>query len=80
MFRVVRDSVFVLQGHCSKTENNNHDDSTSAVDTATDSKNTRRRSEAGDLFSRIYKNHSPEIITTIIIAQRVASVIDADRL
>ena len=55
------------------------DDSTSAVDTATDSK-IRAALRSEDLFSRIYKNHSPEIITTIIIAQRVASVIDADRI
>jgi len=55
------------------------DDSTSAVDTATDSK-IRAALRSEDLFSRIYKNHSPEKITTIIIAQRVASVIDADRI
>lgn len=55
------------------------DDSTSAVDTATDSK-IRAALRSEDLFSRIYKNLRAERITTIIIAQRIASVIDADRI
>ena len=55
------------------------DDSTSAVDTATDSK-IREALRSEDLFSRIYKNLSSEKITTIIIAQRIASVMDADRI
>lgn len=55
------------------------DDSTSAVDTATDSK-IRAALRSEDLFSRIYENLSSEKITTIIIAQRIASVIDADKI
>ena len=55
------------------------DDSTSAVDTATDSK-IRAALRSDDLFPRIYKNLNSEKITTIIIAQRIASVIDADRI
>jgi len=55
------------------------DDSTSAVDTATDSK-IREALRSEDLFSRIYKDLKKEKITTIIIAQRIASVMDADRI
>lgn len=55
------------------------DDSTSAVDTATDSK-IRAALRSEDLFSRIYKNLKSEKVTTIIIAQRIASVIDADKI
>ncbi|HEY8420948.1 MAG TPA: ABC transporter ATP-binding protein [Thermoclostridium sp.] len=55
------------------------DDSTSAVDTATDSR-IRAALRSEDLFTRIYKNLQSEKITTIIIAQRIASVIDADKI
>jgi len=55
------------------------DDSTSAVDTSTDSK-IRAALRSEDLFSRIYKDLKKEKITTIIIAQRIASVMDADRI
>ncbi len=55
------------------------DDSTSAVDTTTDSK-IREALRSTDLFSKISKNLSAEKITTIIIAQRITSVMDADRI
>ncbi len=55
------------------------DDSTSAVDTTTDSK-IREALRSTELFSKISENMSAQKVTAIIIAQRITSVMDADRI
>lgn len=55
------------------------DDSTSAVDTTTDSK-IREALRSTELFSKISENMSAQKVTAIIVAQRITSVMDADRI
>ena len=69
MYPVDRSSDCVLQEHClKKPKILILDDSTSAVDTATDAK-----------IRRAFREEIPDT-TKLIIAQRISSVQDADRI